>query len=467
VNAQVLIVDDDDAIRATLRSYLERQHCGVEEAGSLARAEEIVRTCTLDLALLDLRLPDGSALDALPRLRALDLKLPWIILTGHGSIDVAVRAIKEGAEHFLTKPLELATLWTVVQRVLENARVQRKQQIQNSVASRFIPNPFIGTSVEIRRLQESALVVATAHSPILVLGETGTGKGVLARWLHDQGTRGNEPFVELNCAGLSRELLESELFGHEQGAFTGANARKQGLLEIAHRGTVFLDEIGDIDPQIQPKLLKVVEDRKFRPLGQVREKSVNIRLIAATHQDLFELQRDGRFRQDLYFRISTVPLHMPALRDRREDIPLIAAGLLPRIAADLGRKDISLGHDVESALKNYDWPGNIRELRNVLERSALLCKTAQIRASDLRFDGSSEAASSAREERRSSGQTIEENEARHILRVLENEDWKVDRAARRLGIARSSLYNRMKKYGLSKPDPGQAASNSERRGSRD
>jgi DNA-binding NtrC family response regulator len=285
--------------------------------------------------------------------------------------------------------------------------------------------------------------VVQSESPILIEGETGTGKGVLARWLHQNGPRAEEAFVDLNCAGLTRELLETELFGHEKGSFTGATASKIGLLEAAHRGTVFLDEIGDMDPPVQPKLLTVLEEKRFRRLGDVRDRHVDIRLLAATHHDLGRLAQEGKFRSDLYFRISTLPLTVPPLRERAEDIPILARGFLAHFATEMGRGGVSLADDGLAALQQYRWPGNIRELRNVLERAVLVSEGDVIRRQDLRFALSQGAPAPAE----GSG-TLEDLERRGIEKALEAESGHVDRAARRLGVPRSSLYKKIKKYGL-------------------
>jgi transcriptional regulator with GAF, ATPase, and Fis domain len=265
---------------------------------------------------------------------------------------------------------------------------------------------------------------------------------VLAQWIHNNGPRCEEAFVDLNCAGLLRELLETELFGHEKGAFTGAMASKSGLFEVAHHGTVFLDEIGDVDLQVQPKLLKVLEEQKFRRLGDVRDRQVDVRLIAATCQDLNRLMRENKFRSDLYYRISTIPLTVPALRERIDDIPALARHLLAKCAADLGRNDLELSPDAERALQGYSWPGNIRELRNVLERAALLCERRVLQVADLRFDDAVKPETAVY----NSMLTLQELERRHIELALAEENGRVDRAAKRLGIPRSSLYQKIRKF---------------------
>src|SRR5215475_2268833 len=350
---KILLVDDETAVRFGVREYLLAHGYDVDEVDSCRGAEELFRTSHPDAALIDYLLPDGNALELLPKLRSIDPAVPLIILTGHGSIDLAVRAVKEGADHFLTKPVELSALLVILGRLIENQRNRRKQLVRKSRQERDVVDPFLGTSSVIREFAESARKIVQADSPIMIQGETGAGKGILARWLHNNGPRADEAFVDLNCAGLSREFLETELFGHEKGAFTGATAAKPGLLEVAHRGTIFLDEIGDVDLQVQPKLLKVLEEQKFRRIGDVRDRRVDIRLVTATHQNLSELVREKRFRNDLYFRINTVPLRVPALRERAEDVPALADQILEGLAARWGYATIALSADASEALAGH------------------------------------------------------------------------------------------------------------------
>ncbi|MFN2513720.1 MAG: sigma-54-dependent transcriptional regulator [Pyrinomonadaceae bacterium] len=441
---RILIVDDEPGLRFGVRDFLELQGYEIDEAESCREAQEIFRTSRPDIVIADYMLPDGTALDLLPRLKEINPDTPLLILTAHGSIDLAVRAIKEGAEQFLTKPLELPALMVILKRLLENQRNRHKQLASRSHQVRHAIDPFIGVSSAIRTLAEQAKKVLATESPVLLLGETGTGKGVLARWLHDNSPRAEEAFVDLNCAGLSRELLETELFGHEKGAFTSATSSKQGLFEVAHRGTIFLDEIGDVDLQIQPKLLKVLEDKRFRRVGDVRDRQVDVRLIAATHQDIGQLVREKTFRNDLYFRVSTIPLAFPSLRERIEDIPIMAHYLLDKLATDLGRGEIELEPDSIKALQAYSWPGNVRELRNVIERAVLLSEQKSIRLQDLHFDGHTNHRASYLD----SNLTLDELEKQHIERVLIEEQGRVEKAASRLGIPRSSLYQKIKKYHL-------------------
>ena len=439
---KVLVVDDESGVRFGIRDFLEQHGYEIEEADSCQDAQQLFRTSRPDIVIADYMMPDGTALDLLPRLKEIDSGIPLLVLTAHGSIDLAVRAIKEGAEQFLTKPLELPTLLVILQRLLQKQRNHNKQLASKSRQVRQAIDPFIGTSPAIRALADQAKKILSTESPVLILGETGTGKGVLARWLHDNSPRAEEAFVDLNCAGLSRELLETELFGHEKGAFTSATASKQGLFEVAHRGTIFLDEVGDVDLQIQPKLLKVLEEKRFRRVGDVRDRQVDVRLIAATHQDIGQLVREKQFRDDLYFRISTIPLSFPALRERIEDIPTMAQYLLDKIAADLGRGELLLDQSSIEALKAYSWPGNIRELRNVIERAVLLSDQKTITLKDLHFDGHAQVGTPFLDTRL----TLVELEKQHIERVLNEERGRVEKAAKRLGIPRSSLYQKIKKH---------------------
>ena len=438
---KILIVDDEPAIRFAVGDFLSARGFDVREADTAASALETFRTFRPDVTVLDFELPDGDALSLLPRLKALDESASVVILTAHGSIDIAVESIKRGAEQFLTKPLQLETLALVLERIGSHRRSRRKEIAGNSRRREEL-DPFIGTSAAIRRLWDDVERVLRSESPILLHGETGSGKGVLARWLHEHSPRKEEPFVDLNCAGLSRELLDTELFGHEKGAFTGATAAKEGLLEVADRGTFFLDEIGDVDPQVQPKLLKVLEEKTFRRLGETRDRRVDVRLIAASHHDLAQLVREKKFRSDLYYRISGIPLRVPPLRERREDIPLIARELLNRL--NIPDIDSALTPEVVAALQSHSWPGNVRELRNVLEHACLMRRGQLLTPDDLRLRTADVAASGEGDE----DLTLEELERRHIERTLRRMRGRVDETARVLGIPRSTLYQKIKRFGL-------------------
>ena len=440
----ILLVEDEPLIRRSLGHFFEKEGHVVLEATSVAEAQRVLQRSRPDAAVLDYQLPDGDGLALLQALRGIDATVPAVVLTAHGSIDLAVRAMKEGAEQFLTKPVELPTLLLLLQRAVENRRNRQSTLAGRSRAARETIDPFLGDSHAIRRLAEQARRVAEATTTVLLQGESGTGKGLLARWIHDHGPRAAETFVDLNCAGLARELLESELFGHEKGAFTGAVAGKAGLFEIAHRGTLFLDEVGDADVQVQPKLLKALEEQRFRRVGDVKDRQVDVRLIAATHHDLRQLVDQNRFRDDLFYRISAIPLFVPPLRERGNDITILARVLLERISADMGFPGVELAGDAEKALAAYPWPGNIRELRNVLERAVLLGNRETVRTEDV-----ADVLSLRPAERPSPARlSLDQAERAHVEAVLTSEDGDVRRAAAVLGLARSTLYKKIKRHAI-------------------
>jgi DNA-binding NtrC family response regulator len=444
---KLLLVDDDVQMRNVLALYLRRCGFTVLDAATLAEAQQLQAKEVPDLTIVDYQLPDGTAFDLLQAARERDSSEAVIVLTGLGTIDLAVRAIKSGAEHFLTKPVDLESLEILVRRTLEQQRDRRQRAFTAAVASAS-PTPFLGKSRAVMRLEEMAAAAVDSDVPVLILGETGTGKGVLARWIHENSARKSEPFVDLNCAGLSRELAESELFGHQRGAFTGAVSSKPGLIEVAHKGTLFLDELGDLDLAVQPKLLKALEEGSFRRVGELSPRASDVRLLAATHRNLASMVKEDRFREDLLFRINTLTLEIPPLRERSEDIRSISLTVLNDLCRRRGRVAPELAADAADLLQQYRWPGNVRELRNVLERALLFCKGEVLDRSALRFDRSLEPDSSEVE-----AQTLDDAEKRHIAAVLSRAGGKVDDAARILALSRSSLYAKLKKYGIKAVSP--------------
>lgn len=443
---KILLVEDDGDLRHAYAAHLSAHGFKVEEAEDAAGARRLFNATPPDLAILDFRLPDGTGLELIHSFKELEPAVPVIVLTGFGSMELGISIIRSGAEQCLSKPVDSESLLLIAKKALENSRNQQKQLASTVRRRRVTLNPFLGKSTVIGRLAEVAEKVAHSQSPVLIQGETGAGKGVLATWLHENGPRAEESFVDLNCAGLTRDLFESELFGHEKGAFTGAIQAKPGLLEVSHRGTVFLDEIGDIDLNVQPKLLKVVEEKKFRRIGDVRDRFSDVRLVAATHQDLRKLIDAKLFRSDLYFRISTVPLAIPSLRERPEDVPDIARALLARICWDMAKPQAELSTQALERLRSYYWPGNIRELRNVLERAVLFTEGPILESTDLVFEPQPSVSSNT-----TSYQpewNLEEVERFHISSVFSAENKNVEKTAQRLGIARSTLYQKLKALNL-------------------
>jgi DNA-binding NtrC family response regulator len=429
-----------------VRSYLEAYGYEIAEADSCASALAQINSILPDVVTVDYSLPDGTALDLMAQLKSATIDVPVILITGHGSIELAVTAIKEGAEHFLTKPIELASLAVIIDRVIDNQQNRRRVN-----ATRRRPaalDVLAGRSAAIHALARDAYSAAKCDVPILIEGETGTGKGMLARWIHAESRRSSEAFVDLNCAGLPRDLLESELFGHEKGAFTGAVAAKAGLFEAAHRGTMFLDEIGDTDLSIQPKLLKVVEEKRFRRLGEVVERRVDVRFLAATNCTMSQLVDEGRFREDLYYRINTLVLRLPPLRHRKADIPGLAVSLLEHLSRELGKPGATIDAEAIDALVAHTWPGNIRELRNVLECALMIGTDPVVRKGDLRLNTTTKRADAPAPK----ADSLKDIEWQHIRQVLSDEGGNVARAAARLRMPRSSLYQKLKIQGGRTPE---------------
>ena len=438
---RVLIVETEKEICGMLRSYLEDKGFEISIAATCAAAEQIWRSRRPDVAILDFSLSDGNALGLVPRLKAIDASIPIILLTGYGSIDFAVEAVKLGADMFLPKPAELSTLYVMIQRSLESQRNHRQRLTERSRNNRAIVNPFLGKSESVRRLAELAYKVAQTDNPVLLQGEFGTDPGNIARWLHHNGPRTSEPFVEVSCRDLPPDLLEAELFGSERDTFDGTMQNKAGALEIAPKGTIFLDEIENVDSQTQAKLFYALEDYHFQKLDEVRDRRVDIRLIAA-QQNVSAPWSRKPFRRDLHERINWTTLPVPPLRERIEDIPVLTAQILSQLTGQMGSAALSLGPDALRALQAYSWPGNIRELRNVLERVVLVSGKDAWSNEDFRFDAHIEQCVSG------IGQfkTLEEMERDYIQQVLRKEHGRVRAAAKKLGIPRSSLYHKLKQY---------------------
>ncbi len=441
----VLLVDDDADVLRAVGDYFEKIGYEVSRASTAEEGFEAFARLRPDVVILDLHLPDLDGLEVLERLRAQGGAV--ILLTGQGDIETAVRAMQLGAEHFLTKPVDLNHLAAATARVGEKIRLARQNAMLRAREHEHEGLESLGVSPAIRELgRQIELLAASERSTVLLTGESGTGKGWVARVLHHLSPRASGPFVEVNCGGLSATFLESELFGHEKGAFTDAKERRQGLFELADRGTIFLDEIGDLAPELQPKLLKVLETKRFRRLGGSREMTVDARLIAATNRDLVGEVRTGRFREDLYYRLSVMPLKLPAVRERSRDDRL---ALLTRILADLGPQmpgcPSACSAEALDRLLSAPWPGNVREMRNVMERAMILARGAgQIGVehlpSDLRKSGGGE--------KRHQPQGLAEVERVHIEKTLKFHGGNRTRAAQELGISRATLINKIKVYGL-------------------
>jgi DNA-binding NtrC family response regulator len=444
---KILIADDQASVRFGLRNLLEAEGYRVVEAETGAATLAALTAEAPQLVLLDLRLPDMDGLTLLPQLRAIDDEVPIIILTAHGSIEAAIRALQSGAENFLTKPFDADGLLILIARTLEQSRARRTRLLIGLAQEQVAAEYFLGHSETVRRIHSTVEKLAESDTTVLLQGETGTGKGMVANLIHRLSTRRDKPFVLINCAGLSRELLESELFGHEKGAFTGAITSKQGLLELAHQGTVFFDEIAEMEPAIQARLLNVLERKRFRRVGGVQEKEVAVRIIAATNRDLKQEVKAGRFREDLFYRLGILPITLPPLRERREDILPLTAHFIAYFNQKLNRRVTGVTAKAEALLLHYAWPGNIRELRNIIERAMILCAGAQLHARDLPFGEASETPETTAE-----FLSLDEVERLHIERVLAATGQNLTRAAEILGVTRATLYNKLRRYQLAAPE---------------
>jgi len=437
----MLIVEDDDGLRPALeRSFARRGHT-VLCAASVARAGELLRAQNIDLILLDIQLPDGSGLEVLKIARNLDEEILVVMMTAFAEVKTVVHAMKEGARDFVVKPFELEELHLVVERTIEARELRRKvRRLEHEQSSRAEAAEILGASPIIERLRDQIRKVAPATTPVLVVGETGTGKELVADSVHRLSGRVDGPLVKMNCSAFSEQLLESELFGHEKGAFTDAKEARAGLFELAEGGTLFLDEISEMKPGLQAKLLRVVEGQPFRRVGGRREIRTNVRIVAATNRDLPARIRSGDFREDLYFRLKVFQIDTPPLRARGRDIVLLARFLLGRSAQALRKGELRLTPAAEEILLAYHWPGNVRELRNVMERAAILCEKNALGAEHL--PGELQAASFVRrQEAPGTGALPElaEIERQYIAHVVASAGGNLSEAARILGIARNTL----------------------------
>jgi DNA-binding NtrC family response regulator len=450
---RLLIVDDDAALSEALASLLAHKGFLVSLAQNSDRALEIVGGEMIALALVDVVLGQDNGLDLLPKLKAMRPEMSVILITAAGSIEMAVECMNLGADNFVEKPLDPPRLLAVIEKGLESWSLRRRsRQLDRIVAPR--PPAQFGESLPMKEVLRLVQAVAGRDTTVLLQGETGSGKGMLARRIHEASPRRREQFIELNCAGLNRDLTESELFGHERGAFTGAVEKKGGLFEAADGGTLFLDEIGEMEMSIQAKLLKVLEERRFRRVGGVSEIEVDVRLIAASHRDLEVEAAQGRFRRDLLYRLNVFSIRIPPLRERRDDILPLALRFLSefRTWPDLNR---ALTPEAAELLCDYAWPGNVRELRNVMERAAILCPPGS-RISAAYFPPlervTERAPEAARPQESPAGvgaaPTFKDAERQAIEQALGAHGGNIQAAARALGISRGTIYRKAKKYGI-------------------
>ena len=448
----ILVTDDEKSIRNSLRDILEFEDYRVLEAENAEQAFDLISNERIDLMLLDIKMKGMDGMEVLAKLKGKGDDFPVIMISGHGNIEIAVEATKKGAFDFLQKPPDLNRLLVSVRNALDQHRLSEENKTMRSRLPQ-VPE-IIGDSRAIKKIKSTIDKVAQTNSRVMVTGENGTGKELVARWIHEKSKRSNKPFVEVNCAAIPADLLESELFGHEKGAFTGASSQRIGKFEQANGGTLFLDEVGDMSAEAQAKVLRALQENAIIRVGGAEKISVDVRVIAATNKDLLEEIDSGGFREDLYHRLNVIPIHVPPLRERREDIPALAQKWLHRLAdKDIMFSGISFTDDALEALKDRQWSGNVRELQNAIERLGLLADESTIGEQDiasltLTGNRKSDAAEDLFDSTDSFQSFKESAERLFLLRKLDENDWNISQTANAIDIQRSHIYNKMKKYNI-------------------
>jgi two-component system response regulator HydG len=444
---RVLVIDDSLAMAETVSRYLSTFAFVTESVGGGAVAIKRFVAEPPDVVVTDLRMKDVDGLDVLDAMKRINPAIPVVIMTAFGTIDSAIEAMRRGAFHYLTKPFEMEVLRLLIERACrENALRQENQQLRRAVRKRFSSRNLLGDSAPMRKLRATIERVAGVGSPVLVSGETGTGKELVARAIHADGPRAEAPFVAVNCAALPESLLETELFGHSRGAFTGASQRRKGLVVEAEGGTLFLDEIGDMPLAVQAKLLRVLQSGEVRAVGSETVRMVDVRCIAATHRDLEELVREARFREDLFFRLDVLRVRVPPLRERRDDIPVLVELFLERSARRVPKIAMAgFTHDALELLHQYSWPGNVRELENLIERLAVTASGRLVGVGEIREAVRWTRPGDLVTELIKEPMTLADLEARYIDAVLDQVDGNKVRAAQILGIDLSTLYRRQRR----------------------
>ena len=434
-----LIIDDEPDIRELLEITLNRMDISCVSVSDLASARKTLDNESFDLCLTDMKLPDGNGVEFVSYFQNKYPNTPIAVITAHGNMETAIQALKSGAFDFITKPVDLTVLRSLVTDALNltNRKIRSEKNL-------------VGESEAINRIRETIFKLARSQAPVYISGESGVGKELVARMIHEHGPRNSRAFVPVNCGAIPHDLMESEFFGHRKGSFTGANSDKEGLFQAAEGGTLFLDEVAELPQNMQVKLLRAIQEKKIRPVGEQREMAANVRILSATHKDLTHLVEEGQFRQDLYYRINVIELNVPPLRSRKEDIPLLINHLLTKYVDDINSTEITISKEAVDVLSNYQFPGNIRELENILERAVTLCDGNQIRVPDLKIpeQGSVVEVVRTEEDKVELDSYLQEVERKLIVQALEKTRWNKTAAAKSLGINLRALRYRMEKLGL-------------------
>jgi len=443
----ILIVDDEFSVRDSLRRWFKAYGCKVDVAEDATEALKKLQEQTPDIVFIDIKMPGVDGIDLNRRISNIDENIIRVIITAFPSVDSAIQALKEGAYDYITKPIDPAKLDHVIRNAVEKRRlIKETQDLKKKVDELFMPDLIVGESEPMKRVMGLIKEVSQTDVTVMIRGESGTGKEIVACAIHANSARRYFPFIAINCGAYPEGLLESEIFGHEKGAFTGALYRRRGKLELADKGTIFFDEIGTIGSKMQLDLLRVLEAKQFARLGSEKLTTVDFRVISATNEDLEQVVKEGQFREDLYYRLNVFVIFIPPLRERKEDIPLLADYFLKRLAQSMNKKVEGFSEDCMKMLTQYDWPGNVRELKNVIERTLVMAKGDKIDIADLSFPFMPKKEAKLPTEQKEL--SLEELEKQHIKRVLDLTNGNISHAAKILGIERVTLYNKLKKYNL-------------------
>lgn len=446
---RIMVVDDELIVRESLSAWLEQEGMDVDRAESGEQALDLMRENLYDILFVDIKMPGMGGFALLEKAKKTYPTTVVVIITAYGTVEHAVNAMKLGADDFLVKPFDPEALGLLVAKLMEHKRLLEEKQYLKTEINRCWqgPDEIVGQSKPMVELFETIVEVAGSDASVLILGETGTGKELLARAIHANSDRLGGPFVPINCGAIPESLMESELFGHEKGSFTGATRPKKGLIEVAEGGTLFLDEVGEISPKMQVDLLRILQDKTFTRVGGVDTRTADFRLISATHRDLEEKVKAGEFRQDFYYRINVITLRAPSLRERPDDIPLLVDHFIKKFSRETNRHVDAISDSAMKILMEYDWPGNVRELENVIERSVVTSKRRNLEEDSFSYLKSTSGLDSP-----SGPRTMQEAEKAHIIKILGEEEWNISRAAKILEMDRSTLYNKIRKYDLEKPE---------------
>ena len=445
----VLIVEDEAKMRRLLELNLGEDGFGTLSAGDAESGLKVLRENTVDLVVTDLKLPGMNGLEFLQAIKRQNAALPVVVMTAFGTVETAVEAMKAGASDYVLKPFSLSEMRMVIRKELDVRDLREENRtLREALGKRYAHPNVVARSVKMQEVLATVERVASTNSTVLLGGESGVGKDLIARAIHEKSRRASGPFIKINSSAIPENLLESELFGYEKGAFTGANASKPGKFELADKGTLFLDEIGDVPPAIQVKLLRVLQEREFERLGGTRTIKVDVRLIAATNRDLREALEQGTFREDLYYRLNVVPIDIAPLRQRKEDIPDLVNLFITRFAGDSGKPVKSISPEAMQILVNYHWPGNVRELQNIIERACALAKGTVLEVADIHLDVRPAKAANGASGFLSEGMTLEHWEDEMIREALRRANGNKSRAARLLGLSRNALRYRLSKIGI-------------------